>query len=111
MRAIIALTLLLGLSGCGGVAGPVAGAVVGTALGVGARALDGAERAAEAADDYVTEGVAWRRELRVEMKTAVREKCAALSGDAAIQCWHAYYPSIEQLKAGIFGRPLEAPEE
>lgn len=78
---------------------------------MGTQALDAAERTAEAADDYITEGVAWRRELRVEMKQAVREKCGALSGDQAIDCWHSYYPTIQQLRQGIFGRPLENEDE
>lgn len=108
IRPAIALVLLLVPTGCGAAGAALGGAALGTAGILGSRALDGAERAAEVADDYVTEGVAWRRELRVEMKAAVREKCGALRGEEAIECWHDYYPTIEQLKAGIFGRPLEA---
>ena len=111
MRLAMALALLLGLTGCGAAGAALGGAALGTAATLGTRALDGAERAAEAADDYITEGVAWRRELRVEMKAAIRQKCGGLEGDAALECWHAYYPTVEQLKAGIFGRPLEAPEQ
>lgn len=111
MRTLAALIALLALSGCGAAGAALGGAALGAASVLGTRALDGAERATEAADDYLTEGVAWRRELRVEMKAAVREKCGPLAGDAAIECWHAYYPTLEQLKAGLFGKPLEAPSK
>ena len=110
MRATIALIAMLALTGCGGAGAALGGAALGTAGALGFRALEGVERSAEAADDYLTEGVAWRRELRVEMKQAVREKCGDLEGDAAIECWHDYYPTIEQLRLGIFGRPLEIPD-
>ena len=108
MRTIcFAVALLVPIAWLGGCA-----AAPGVAAGVGAgllgRGLDAGGRALDAVDDYATEGVARRREIRVWIKEAENEECKALPPAERRECWIGYYPTLRDIRLGVRGKPLEA---